>query len=276
MSYTRLAVTPSDPARREAISAALFASGADTVIEEGTALVTVFANDASAAVAERAARAADDDAHMASAAIEPEDWTVRWRESVRVQKVGPFMIAPPWLADGSARTIVIEPGLGFGTGEHETTRLALRMLAGVVRGGDVVADVGCGSGILSIAAAKLGAARVAGVDNDAQAIRNAEDNVRYNGVDGVVTLVEGDASLLIPLLAPIRVIVANIVSSTLLEIEPAFARALAKQGDLIVGGVLCAERDAFVGALTDRGWSCVAESSDGEWWGAHFRRTLSA
>ncbi|HKS07796.1 MAG TPA: 50S ribosomal protein L11 methyltransferase, partial [Gemmatimonadaceae bacterium] len=256
-----------------AVSAALFAAGAEGVIEEGAALVTVFADHEVATAAERAARAADHKAETSRTAFEPEDWTVRWRNSVRVHDVGRFVIAPPWLANGDPRTIVIDPGLGFGTGEHETTRLALRMLSNVVRRGDVVADVGCGSGILSIACAKLGAARVTGIEIDTQAIRNAEENVDHNGVGATVGIVDGDASVLLPLLAPVRVIVANIVSSTLLELEPAFAQSLDADGDVIVGGVLRTERDAFVESLTARGWRVEHERDDGEWWGAHLRRS---
>jgi ribosomal protein L11 methyltransferase len=272
VSYTRLAVTPSDPARREAVSAALFAAGAECVVEEGAALITSFPDAAAAGLAERAARAADVAAATSRVSFEPEDWTLRWRDSVRTHNLDRFVIAPPWLADGDPRTIIIDPGLGFGTGEHETTRLALRMLPGIVRYGDVVADVGCGSGILSIACAKLGAARVSGIEIDTPAIRNAEENVEHNGVGSTVSVVAGDAAVLLPLLAPIRVIVANIVSSTLLELEPAFARSLTADGDLIVGGVLGAERGAFVEAWGGRGWHIEAERDDGEWWGAHLQR----
>lgn len=275
MIYTRLAVTPSDPARREAVSAALFAAGAEGILEEGASLVTVFESDSVAAAAERAARTADDAAHLSRDAFDPGDWTEAWRNGVRAHEVGELTVAPPWLGPPTASRIVIDPGLGFGTGEHETTRIALQMMQGVVRRGDVVADVGCGSGVLAIAAARLGAVRVAAIDNDAQAIRNAEENIVTNDVSSIVTLIEGDAAVLLPFLAPIRVIVANIVSSVLTEMLPVFDRALAAGGDVIVGGVLRAEHVAFTQAANDAGWTLVAERHDGDWWGGHLQRSRS-
>jgi ribosomal protein L11 methyltransferase len=186
-----------------------------------------------------------------------------------------MVIAPPWLAaeyDAMA-TIVVEPSTGFGTGEHETTRATLLLLQRVVRAGDVVIDAGCGSGVLAIAAARLGAARVVAIDNDPQAITNADDNVVRNGVGDRVTVIDGDALVLAPLLAPARVIVANIIASVLVEFLPAADRALAPGGDVIVGGVLRSERDGFMRDAAYLGWRIEREHPEGEWWSGHLRRT---
>ena len=275
MIYTRLAVTPSDPARREAVSAALFAAGAEGLLEDGASFVTVFSLESDARVAETAARTADGSAHTVCGAFDPGDYTEAWRRGVRAHTVGTMVIAPPWLASelDPASTIVVEPSTGFGTGEHETTRATLLLLQGVVRAGDTVIDAGCGSGVLAIAAARLGASRVAAIDNDPQAITNANDNVARNGVGDRVSVIEGDAMLLAPLLAPARVVVANIIASVLVAFLPVVDRALALGGDLIVGGVLRSERDAFVRDAAQLGWRVEREQAEGEWWSGHLRRS---
>src|SRR5690606_35594109 len=130
-----------------------------------------------------------------SVVFEPGDYDAVWRASVQPRQVGRLLVTPPWLAGASApaTTIVIEPGTGFGTGEHETTRGALELLQDVVQPGDVVADLGCGSAVLAIAAVKLGAARVAAIELDGEAIPNAEANVAHNGLSDRITVIEGDA-----------------------------------------------------------------------------------
>jgi ribosomal protein L11 methyltransferase len=272
--YTRLAVTPSDPSRREVVSAALFGAGAEGLLEDGAAFVTVFSHEADARAAEAAAHAADRDVLTVCAAYDPGDYTEAWRQGVRAHTVGALVIAPPWLAAEyePLTTIVVEPATGFGTGEHETTRATLLLLQGVVRAGDTVIDAGCGSGVLAIAAARLGAARVAAIDNDSQAITNADDNVARNGVGTCVTVIEGDALLLAPLLAPARVIVANIIATVLIDFLPAADRALAPGGDVVVGGVLRTERDDFVREAARLGWRVAREQPEGEWWSGHLRR----
>lgn len=274
MTYTRLAVSPSDPARRDAVSAALFEAGAGGILEDGDRLVVVFETEATARTAEAAARVADSGAATVCEAYDPGDWNDAWRRGVRAHPVGGLVVAPPWLADSYPRdtTIVIDPGLGFGTGEHETTRLALRLLQEVVRAGDSVADVGCGSGVLALAAARLGAARVVALENDGQGVANAVENVERNALGDVVKVIEGDAAVLLPLLGPVRVIAANIIAPVLVALLPVFDRSLAPAGELVVGGVLTAERDQFVAAARAGGFVPVAEVSEGDWWSARLVR----
>ncbi len=274
MIYTRLAVTPSDPARRDAVSAALFAGGAEGLLEEGAAFVSVFTDESDAHAARDAALTADREASVLIAPYDAGNWMEAWREGVGPREVGRFVIAPPWRTDELAGrdVIVIDPGMGFGTGEHETTRMSLSLLQAVVAKGDVVADVGCGSAVLAIAAAKLGAARVAAIEIDPLALANAEENVTRNGVGDRVAVVEGDAVLLLPLLAPLRVVVANIIAPVLLELLPVVQRAIVPHGDVIVGGILAAERDDFVRAVELDGWHLVNEQREGDWWGGHLRQ----
>ena len=142
------------------------------------------------------------------------DWSTAWRTQLRAHTVGLLTVTPPWLAAPflPERTIVIDPAMAFGTGDHATTRGVLGLMQDVVRAGDVVADLGSGSGVLAIAAAKLGAARVAAIESDPDAIGNAEENVAANDVAGRVVVIEGDATVLLPLVAPVRVVLANIIS----------------------------------------------------------------
>ncbi|HYV96193.1 MAG TPA: 50S ribosomal protein L11 methyltransferase [Gemmatimonadaceae bacterium] len=269
MTYARLAVTPSDPARREAVTAALFAAGAEGVLEEGAALITVFEARAAADLAATAARAADERATATVEAYDPGDWTDAWRRGVRPQTVGRLIITPPWADEARApNAIIIEPAMGFGTGEHESTRLALRLLQEVVRAGDSVIDAGCGSGVLAIAAARLGAARAVGIEIDPLAISNAEENVQRNHAGDRVSILEGDAATLIPLLAPVHVIAANIIATVLLELLQVFGDSLTENGRLVVGGILRSEAEAFTREARLRGWTIETDASEGEWWSA--------
>jgi ribosomal protein L11 methyltransferase len=271
--YSRLAVTPSDPAHRDAVSAAMFAGGAEGLLEEGAAFISVFEDDESAKRAAKAVIAVDPAANLVLVPYDPGDWMSAWRNGVGPREVGRFVIAPPWRAESrdDREIIVIDPGMGFGTGEHETTRMSLSLLQTVVRPGDIVADIGCGSAVLAIAAAKLEAARVAALEIDPLAIANAEENVERNGVADRVTVIEGDATQLLPLLAPLRVVVANIIAPVLLDLLPVVQRAIVPTGDVIVGGVLAAERDDFVGAVRQSGWDLINEQREGDWWGGHLR-----
>jgi ribosomal protein L11 methyltransferase len=170
-----------------------------------------------------------------------------------------------------ARTIVIDPGMAFGTGEHATTRGVIRLLQRVVQPGDHVADLGAGSAVLAIAAAKLGASRVAAIELDHDAIGNAEENVARNDVADRVTVIEGDAATLLPLVAPVNVITANIISSVLLELLPVMARALATDGHAILSGILSVEREAMLGAI-QANWRVDAEDEEDNWWSATISR----
>ena len=123
----------------------------------------------------------------ASAADVDDDWEERWRQFHRPQRVRSLWIGPPWeRPDADAIPVVIDPGRAFGTGGHATTRLCLQLLEAEERGS--VLDVGCGSGVLSIAASKLGFAPVRGLDFDPQAVEATERNAAVNGVEIEVRL----------------------------------------------------------------------------------------
>lgn len=252
---------------RDAVLAALFDAGAEGVHEDGAALVTHFPPDTDVAPVLAAVHAADSTACVSTSDAPVVDWSA-WRASVGAHDLGALEIVPPWLADGRdpARTIVIDPAMAFGTGEHPTTRGMIRLMQTVIRAGDVVADLGAGSAVLSIAAVRLGASRVAAIELDPGAESSALENLERNRVANAVTYLVGDAELLLPLVAPVRVVLANIVSSVLIELLAPMRAALAPGGVAILSGMLVEERDMMHAAFARSGWRAAREDVEGDWW----------
>ena len=267
MSWIALRITPQS--NRDGVIAALFDSGSQGVHEDGESVVTHFAGDAPLAEIERAVRIADPAAEISVTPSLDVDYS-EWRATVGVHRIGQLVIAPPWLAgvEDPARTIIIDPAMAFGTGEHQSTRGVIRLMQGVIRSGDFVADLGAGSAVLSIAAVKLGASRVAAIELDHDSIANAEENVDANGVADRIEVIEGDASLLLPLIAPVRVVLANIISSVIIPLLPAMKAALTPDGKAIIAGMVVDERPAMERALSDRGWRIERDDVEDAWWSA--------
>jgi ribosomal protein L11 methyltransferase len=259
---------------RAAVVRALVAAGPRAVEEAGDDLRTYLPVGTDPDPIIRAVAAVSPTARVETSEVVIADWDSAWRERLTVQRAGGLAVAPPWLADGldPQSTIVVDPGMAFGTGDHATTRGVLRLASTVVRAGDRVADLGAGSAVLSIAAAKLGAEKVAAIELDPDAIDNAEANVRVNGVSDRVLVLLGEAAVLLPLVAPIRVVLANIVAPALLSLLPGIGEALTLDGQAIVGGVTEEERPAFVTAIEDAGWRVEAEDCEESWWSAVIAR----
>ncbi len=177
-------------------------------------------------------------------------------------------MSPPWLARAAdeTRTVVIDPGMGFGTGEHASTRGVLRLLSSLDRIGDLVADLGAGSGVLAIAAAKLGASRVAAIEMDPDAIANAQANVDSNRVADRVRVIAGDARSLLPLLAPVDLVTVNIASAVITELLPVLRAALGPKGRAILGGMLLDEREMMCERLAANGLRREADDVEDDWW----------
>ena len=171
-----------------------------------------------------------------------------------------FWIVPSWSAvsEAGAINLRLDPGLAFGTGSHPTTRLCLEWLHASLAGGESVLDYGCGSGILAIAAGKLGAGRVAGVDVDPQAIGASENNARKNDVAAV--FVEPDA---LPI-ATHDVVVANILANPLILLAPALAQRVAAGGRIALSGILEEQADSVIAAYLR--WFTLARWRGSEGW----------
>ena len=258
----------------EAALAALFEMGSMGVHEAGAELVTHFDDTADVDAITAAVHAADPDAVVTATIIPAVDWAEEWKKGVRAHELGALTIVPPWLADGRdpARTVIIEPEMAFGTGEHETTRGVVRLLPSMIRAGDQVADLGAGSAVLAIAAAKLGASRVTALELDHDAIANAIENVERNGVGHIVSVIEGDAGVLLSFVAPLRIVLANIISSVLREMLPVIATALTPDGEAAISGILVEERAEMLAFLDETGWRVLAEDAEGFWWSARIAR----
>lgn len=176
-------------------------------------------------------------------------------------------IVPTWHtpSDPAAINIVLDPGLAFGTGSHPTTRLCLRWLDEHINGGESVLDYGCGSGILAIAALKLGAARAVGVDVDPQAVIASRDNAVANQVDHATFCLPDDAPH-----DSYDLVVANILTNPLRMLAPLLANATRKGGQIVLSGILEAQAQDVMGIyqqwfdldepVFEDGWSCLSGS----------------
>lgn len=192
--------------------------------------------------------------------IETQDWATKWRENFPPLAIGPFLIVPTWEevpSDATDKTVLkLDPGLAFGTGQHPTTRLCLELLAQELEGqADVsLLDVGCGSGILSIAAAKLGA-RVVASDLDLWCIEATQENAVLNGVGAQI-----EAKLVADLgwvRTPFPFVVANLMSDLLIRLAPELSRVTQAGGTLIVSGISSPRADDVQGALESAGFEML-------------------
>lgn len=175
---------------------------------------------------------------MAAVKLADKNWIRAWMDQFKPIKCGNRLwICPSWLKvdDPDAVVVMLDPGLAFGTGTHPTTWLCLNYLDSLSLEGKTVVDYGCGSGILGIAALKLGAVKASGVDIDDQAILASDENSERNGVKGKFTLYLNEASKNVE---PADVTVANILAGPLTELEPEIARLTAHGGHLALSGVL--------------------------------------
>lgn len=268
MSWLAVRVAGASAAARDAISAALIGAGAAGVQDDHGALLT-YLPDGAPLDAVRGAVAGDAGATLELREAPTSEIERDWPTTVGLSRAGRVVVVPPWLAHHAHAddiVVVIDPAMAFGTGEHPTTRGMLRLMQRIVQAGDRVADLGAGSAALSIAAAKLGASRVAAIEIDSDAIGNAEANVAANGVSDRVVVIEGDAATLLPHIAPVRVILANIISSVLEGLLPAMQAALTADGVAILSGLIIEERDDFVAGLERDGWRMEQEDVEDMWW----------
>ena len=262
--WLAIKVEPSaDPQR---VIDALFAAGSQGVQEAGNALITHFPPGTAASTIERAVKSVDPAAAIEIEAAPPADWS-QWRASVRSHRLGRITIAPPWIEpDNDSIHVVIDPAMAFGTGEHATTRGVVRLMQKLDTIPQKVADLGAGSAVLAICAAKLGANSVVAIELDPDAIGNAEENVAVNDAGDAVHILQGDAKVLLSLVSPVDLILANIISSVLTELLPVMAESLSPDGFAILSGILAEERDMMLGEIAAGGWKVVSDDLEENWW----------
>jgi len=201
--------------------------------------------------------------------VSNEDWLGEWKKNWQPVELGRLVIAPPWSEVKAAKdrvVIRIEPGMAFGTGTHETTRLCLKAIMRFFKGGSFL-DVGTGTGILAIAAAKLFPdARVAACDTDPEAVEIARENARLNGVAERIDFRVGslDETGSEPATASADFICANLTADAISTLLPALVGASC--GRLVLSGILDSQVDAIVDQLHDMGNSGnLVMMQDGEW-----------
>jgi ribosomal protein L11 methyltransferase len=186
--------------------------------------------------------------------VQEEDWASAWKEHFQPVKIGKqVVVKPTWCeyeAGKGVLVIELDPGMAFGTGTHHTTAMCVRLLEDVVRPGITVFDIGTGSGILAIAAAKLGAGTVQAVDLDAVAVRVAIENVELNRLTGSIAVARGD--LLSGVTGKADIVVANIIADIIIKMLPDVPDRLTGAGLFIAGGII-AER---LGDVTEKLLSC--------------------
>ncbi|MFX3623780.1 MAG: 50S ribosomal protein L11 methyltransferase [Ectobacillus sp.] len=190
--------------------------------------------------------------------VSEDDWANAWKKYYNPVKISDtFTIVPTWedyIPDSPDENIIeLDPGMAFGTGTHPTTVMCIRALEKTVKAGDTVIDVGTGSGILSIAAAKLGASYVQAYDLDDVAVESAQMNVQVNHVEDVVTV--GKNNLLQNIEGPVDVIVANLLAEIILRFVEDAARVIKPGGIFITSGIIQAKQKEVSSALEQAGFT---------------------
>ncbi len=218
------------------------------------------------------------DAGFEENVVEATNWNRQWEETIQPMPVGRFLIRPTWALTppeyADRLLLEIDPKMSFGTGYHPSTRLALGFLERLVAPGMRVLDAGAGTGILGIAALKLGAASAVGFDIDPWAQENAVENMYLNHVEdrfemraGALETVEEEG---------FDLILANINRNVLLAYLPAFARKLAAGGAVVLAGLLTSDRAQMLEAARRAGLGLADEADEGDWWSCVLRPAAHA
>ena len=249
----------------------------DAEPRDGPAFVHVYLRgeeaDANASLARMALVAEGIDAQVSVRRVAEVDWAEAWKEHFHVERFGEhIVVVPSWREfspDSNDVVITIDPGMAFGTGQHETTRMCLEALERRVTPGMRVLDVGCGSGILSIAAAKLGASEVRALDIDDDCVRITRETARVNGVDGTVRAGDGSLGGAWPFREPASgaydVVVANIIARVIVDLADVLGDALAPGGRLVASGIIGEREREVIAALEGAGLVFDSARALGEW-----------
>lgn len=199
--------------------------------------------------------------------VSEEDWSTAWKQYYKPTRIGKrLVVKPTWEAytpQGDELVIEMDPGMAFGTGTHETTAMCMEALEEIIVPQDIVYDIGCGSGILSITAAKLGAKEVIAIDMDPVAVEVSEKNIQENGVDSLVKVKQGN--LTDTLEGKATVIVANIIADVIMLLAKELHPFIEKNGTFIASGIILEKVDAVNEVLEAEGFEVVKVNRLGEW-----------
>ena len=208
-----------------------------------------------------------------------QDWSSRWKEHFHPFVLAPgLLIAPTWeeyAAQPGEKVIVMDPGMAFGTGQHATTSMAAALVLETVAAGAATAlDVGCGTGILAMAAALSGAERVLAIDNDPLAVTAARENVARNGLSEKIDISDNDLSAVS---GNFQIVIANIVHDVLLDLAWHLTRLTAPGGVLILSGILAGKQEeSIIGHFATLGCTRSDRRQRDEWVALRLRQGFSA
>lgn len=201
--------------------------------------------------------------------VQEEDWAEAWKSYFKPEHIGKIVIKPSWedyTAVPGELVIELDPGMAFGTGTHPTTRLCLTLLPEVVNGGTQLLDIGTGSGILALAAAKLGASQVVATDIDPLAVRVAKENFARNQVEEQIQVYQSDL-LERPLPVQFNLVVANIITNAILEVIPSLPKVLEQGGLFLASGIIEERFPEVKSALEQHGFSLKKYITEDGWIG---------
>ena len=216
------------------------------------------------------------DAEVTQTGVKEEDWADSWKQYYKPIKTGDrLVIVPVWETYDPTPdeiTVLMDPGMAFGTGTHETTRLCAALLEQYVTPGCTMLDVGCGSGILAICAAKLGASQCFACDIDPQAVKVAVENTQLNDTPNVKCAVSDLLKQTEKVEGGYQVAAANIVADVIIRLAPDIGAYLADDGVLIVSGIIIERAEETVAALNEAGFRVIDDRRENGWYAAAVKR----
>jgi ribosomal protein L11 methyltransferase len=266
-----------ESAERARLAAWLVKDTGQAVEERDDGWVVSFAEDESAGETLRTRLTAEfgPAAEVSLRPLADIDWSTRWRDGLGPRRVGRLTVVPSWVSyarEPDEAVVVMDPETAFGSGEHGSTRIALRLLSDCLVPGQLVLDLGSGSGILAIGAVRLGARRAIGIEVDDEALPVAVRNAAINGVADLAQFMVGDAADLAPLLGPADLLMSNILRTVNVTLLPAIRAALRPGGTAIFSGMEEAEAGEFRASLAVADFIIRDEVTDSGWWGVSATR----
>lgn len=193
--------------------------------------------------------------------VREEDWAEAWKRYFKPEHIGKIVIKPSWedYSPQSGEIIIeLDPGMAFGTGTHPTTRICLELLQEIVSPHTEMLDVGTGSGILALAGAKLGAAKITAIDIDSVAVRVASENIRRNGMERQIQVYESNL-LERALDFQYNLVVANIITNAILELVPQLAKVLKPGGIFLASGIIEERLPEVMESLSKQGFVSIKQ-----------------
>ncbi|MBQ7358161.1 MAG: 50S ribosomal protein L11 methyltransferase [Clostridia bacterium] len=218
---------------------------------------------------ERLAANSFDDATVEVVGVCEEDWANSWKAYYKPLKIGKIVIVPAWekyeAQDGEI-IVTMDPGMAFGTGTHETTRLIIGLLQKYVKAGDSLLDVGTGSGILAICGAKLGAGECYAYDIDPMSVRVANENIKDSGLEGRIVCAQSDLlKQAYKMAGGYNIVCANIVADIIIRMTPDVSDFMNEKTILLASGIISERCDDVVNCFEQNGFEIVEKAEDNGW-----------